>query len=196
MRTEFRAVSSCLLVGIWPGFVLFLLPLHSRRAAVDSEHVANACCCLVEDYHPITGWCLENALCCRASMGERPESECLIRKEMLRWGKPLWYDSCSISGIKPQKPPCSLRSLRIWFFLFSSFLSTFIQLSWLHRAKRVKWKSSIKSHVYTDSFWTCFPDCLVWRKECYRTLLQSCLCFCSMWRLPKSLIFSVFQYLL
>lgn len=70
VRTEFRAVSSCLLVGTWPGFVLFLLlHLHSREAAVDSEHVANTWCCLLEDYHPITGWFLENALCCRASVG-------------------------------------------------------------------------------------------------------------------------------
>lgn len=56
VRTEFRADCHCLLVGTWPGFVLFLLlHLHSRRAAVDSGRVGNTWCCLMEDYHPITG---------------------------------------------------------------------------------------------------------------------------------------------
>lgn len=88
-RTEFRPFSIYLLVGTWPGFVLFLLlPLRSRSVAMDSEHVADTWCCLMEDYHPITRWFLENALCCKASKANRPECECFIRKEMFRWGKP------------------------------------------------------------------------------------------------------------
>lgn len=93
---EFRAVSSCLLVGTQPVFLLFLhLPLHSRRAAVDSEQVAYTWCCLREDYRPIIGWFLKNALCCRASMGEGPECKYLVRKEVLRRGEP----SCGVTPV-------------------------------------------------------------------------------------------------
>lgn len=121
-------------------FVLFLLfPLCSRRAAVDLRHVASTWCCLVEDYHPIRGWFLENALCCTASREKGPEWKYLIWKEMLLWGKPSG-DSCSISGIELQKSSYSLHCLRIWFSSFTSFLTTFIHFSVLHWTDRVKWK--------------------------------------------------------
>lgn len=90
VRTELgQFPAACwLALGLVLFFFSFFLLAAGGDSAVDSGHVADTWCCLMEDYHPIAGWFLENALCCTDSVRKGPECKYLIWKQMLLWGNP------------------------------------------------------------------------------------------------------------
>lgn len=90
VRTELEQFpAACwLALGLVLFYFSFFLLAAGGDSAVDSGHVADTWCCLMEDYHPIAGWFLENALCCTDSVRKGPECKYLIWKQMLLWGNP------------------------------------------------------------------------------------------------------------